>query len=736
MKKNHICIRAFLCLTFMLGILCITANAREVTLLDEDLMGVFETSHLADGSPGNSVNNKTEYVNGNEWASASNATGYARDTEKGLELAMPEGTAAGKEYSIVHKILAQPMPENTTIETEFEFTTGSMPTTSTTVFQYTLATAAAEVKLFQLIAAPMQDPAISFASTVSYPFTGKTLDRNSGVALKYDTSYRMLFRLTPNTDGTYRFAVELYSGSTKLAAGIINTWSYVTPKTLMEPNMLRLYQKANIGITKTEPIITIKHVFVKAIYDDVKPEATFSPKNGVDMVNPLGTFSVSFNTAVDPITTENVSISGDASVESVTMSSDQKKAEFVFSCLNPSETYTVNLCNIKPAMGDTYFDYEWQFKTSAAISFGNISVGTSKAVLEESMTGLDTAAVFSTSSEDVTEGNAWGSEYFDHWQYNGIYPEEDYLWIGSNLADAKCGNAKQKWCGITKKFDPVQQGETLELSFNLKYVNPSTSGHFGIHVDLTDDSFINDENNSASNTVYEGNLINVFSWVHNTTIGSNLTVGVGGTSAKNFDYKDKYADSESSTTPAGMDKELKLNMTLAPKVEDPNIYICKISLTDINGDPVYKSDGKTVFGKVSFEVSADVAANLTRIRIYGVFSTLDSSKTHALGIKDLLIAKKIGLSDGENEAHIDYTNSTPEITFDADVLVITEQTDGDAYTIDSVKILHFNDVTGTSGTLKIPFTISNGSDNKRFKFYVLNSVEKMVALADEYICEN
>ena len=369
------------------------------------------------------------------------------------------------------------------------------------------------------------------------------------------------------------------------------------------------------------------------------------------------------------------------------------------------------------------------------IDFDNIKYNGAGVLIDEALIDFNRYAVKATTDASVQGGAAWGSEYYDHWTYNAIVPKSDYLWFGSNDAAATCGNAKQKWCGITKKFTPVSDGDSLSMTFGVKYrladenlINISTT-HFGFHVDLVDDSVLTDEKNStAASSTVDPNLINVFSWTHNTgykVSGMVMNnVGLGGTSAKNFDYTG-YTVVDSAKNIASADTDLLVSLKLEPK--DDTTYTCTINLTDVNGNPVYSTTDSTKEMTAVFDVSKMVVENLTRVRIYGVVSALNSAESDLIGIRNMKIesisnSTKTEITSGANTLYIPYTNATDN-PFDAAVIAAVCLRDSGKQT--RFYINKVNDVAKRYGNLSIDVNIEDPAKEyvRVFIFDSLSTVE-------------
>ncbi|MBE5039157.1 Ig-like domain-containing protein [Ructibacterium gallinarum] len=677
--------------------------AGEQIIYDETLNNVYQNGDLGTTWWGNLTGN-SKYMSGECWGSSYGSEGWCSDGEDGaLIFHTKEGAAGETENYISKRVMAETLPDNSTIEFSIDLTTAPKPKSGSEQIKFGLSFADASAYVFMLQTSPMKDLEIGFASTTTWPFTAKEFDRDPDqMKMEYGKDYTVKIILKPTQNQSCKFIAELYSGGSKLATGIIDEYPVLTMESMKNLQEILICSTTKSEITESEPVITLKRVTITAQYDDVLPKAELYPADKAVDVEVDTNCYMQFEIPVQPISAENVTISGadGAAVTAVEMQGN-KRADFKLTGLKGNTVYTMHVQNVQACNAEKTFDYTWSFTTGGAVEFGKPYFGLAQSVLEQDMKKLNLSAVTEVTDPLYTGGEGWAVTDMADKDTCYRVAEDGYLWIRARL-----GKDQASVNSLQHKFTPVQDGETLELSTVLKltgYQNDQTEASLrllGPNIDYTI---------LRLNARWDGYELSALSkdqvagaWVEENGTGTKLL-------SRGYWHLDDGS--------AGLDGEVALHLKMRP---DGDNYILEVTL---KGTKEYTA---------SRTISAEEAKQIDTLGLYSSGHNLTQEADY-LAVRQISAVKtrgNEGMQPGENIAYIDYYNLDASTPFDADILIVEHRPDidGGYGLVQNVTVVSQKEVSGANGKIECPFTLTDAGSV--VDFYVLNSIDSGILLAE------
>ncbi len=700
--KNKLKYLLAICLTVTAVLSTMAVHAEEVTLFDEGFVNVYKDSKLSQTNWGD-LTRHSGYVNGTAWASEWGSEGWFEDEGETmvvtprLDKASPEN---GSNSYIYHKMKNGPLPESSTVIAELDFSTGKELTSASGEFWYRIVFDEGGLLLCSILGDSQNGYTMKFASSTSWPFTKTVFDRYSGsFDIDPETRYTIKITLSPNPDETYQFSAELFKGDVKVAGGIIGEWNMVKKDTCITPKHVNLCAISNKKTNVKEKFLYLHNAKVTAIVPDTRTEAEFFPEKG-KAAELDGDFYVTFAKQVEDITEADVTISGGARVESVTMSEDGKRADFVFSGLKTATNYDVKIKGVKVVGAETAFDYDWGFSTVSPLSFGEAYFDWEK---QKSSFSMDLTNISyddftaDMSDEDYINGEKFYAEDIDGLQRIDAVTEDG---IGYN---------------DYKQTKPVSKGFSKRI--NLGYIDKGT---MTFKVGLKWDTFWAGKWNSVT-----------ISLSSSTADDAKLTL-IGVTSDNyhanariSFPGHDEWLSSGDSKG-----KDLTAELTLVWNAETES-YDANCILKNSDDGTVYlEKESKSVLTAEqaaaldTFGCGYYIANGNAQKNDGGKFVRFNSFSAECSSVKNIVA--------GTNNLLIEYKNLNENEPFDVTFLAVTEKDENGANIISDVNVIPFTAQTGAAGTLTLPIEISD-PEGVKLKIYALNGLDSCMPLMKEVI---
>lgn len=705
MKKNGLKFLLALSLAAMAVFSTAAVSAEDITLLDEDFVNVY-TGHGLKNTMWGDPNKSTEYVNRTQWASEWGSEGWFRDVDSSLEAFAKIGVtplANGSNTFVHHRTMVDTLPENAVVTMEVDFTTGPTPKTTSGAVTIEPVFTGSSTRLMRIYSSPSGGFKMDFSGS-GWPFTPRGFDRTVGeFKMEPSTRYRALMTLSPNPDGTYQFTAELFNGDTRIAAGLMNEYQDLTSASLCAPKNVRLLVYADSKPTEEETIVYLHNIKMEASVPDTKPEAEFYPEKGKVAADPDGEFYVTFEKAVEAITADNVTISGGASVESVTMSEDGKRADFVFSSLKTATSYDVKISGVKIDGGETEFSYDWSFSTILPVSFSNAGFDWER---QQSSTEIAFTAV---TYDDVTESLS-DSDYINGTKLytKDISKIEELDAIsGSGLGYADYPLDANINTDIRKKLNM-----TYMEKGNLTYKAIMKMNHYwqnGNEYNVFTVSLCNDD---SSVEIKAMEMVRDWYYEHPRLMLLNTGSGWG------LSYQVMNAASS-----AELELELKLLWN-----SDTEMYDAKLAFkNNTTGAVLFETEKEAC-------LTMEQAASIDTLKIKYSLNDRGGKSLDQVRIERFSAECSSGrsLEAGTNSLLIDYKNLNPDTPFDVTFLTVSEKETDGAKVLSDINIIPFTNQTGESGTLTLPIELTE-VEGMKIKVYALNGLDSCMPLMKEII---
>ena len=685
------------------------AYAEEITLFSDSFNKVYSSHHLSETLWGN-INNKSTYVDGTQWASEWGSEGWFEDVDDTMMVKSKLNTAFSENGSttyIYHKLKEETLPKNSTVVASLDFRTADDAKTANTGLWYAMRFKDYVLAL-QITSSATDGFDMNYASTTSWPFNEKKLDRdNGGLKLEANTDYKVVITMSPNPDSTYQYSVELFCDGTKVGAGIINEYNILSPDSFTEPNYLALVAVSYKRITVEEPFLYLKNASVTAIIPETKPEAEFFPQKGGDAAEPDGDFYVTFNRAVENIDKSNVTVSGGAAVEDITMSEDGKRADFVFAGLKPSTSYDVKISGVKTRGGETEFDYDWSFSTVNSVSFTDAyfewEKQTGKVELDLTALSYDNDFTDAEDDEDYINGNKFYTQKLKNLKLINAVGENGLGYKENRLTTKSNGE-------ILRRLNTVYE-DGGNITFKTRMNLESAAQRWLVGEWATMGMSVIGSGNGAKVMLVSTARAN---WNPKPFIS---LLGINDTSPAVNTEEVKYSCSD----------DMELELTLIYNSSDG--YDARLVLKNTVTDDIYYDLTKENC------LTKEQAMGLDTLRIDYSVAASNGSGYDGVRFKSFSAGSdsKKGITDGENKLYIDYTNITPDVPFGVTLLAVTEKEEDGANVIGNVNILTFENRDGENGTLEFPITLEGVCDGMKLKVYALNGLDGAVPLMKEVI---
>lgn len=693
------------------------------TIIFED---TFNNTYANDGLDINWWGNPStdsRYAAGERWAINYGGVGSYRDAEDGSLAVIrgigSDGKPLGKngETQTFKKIIANTIADNSTLEITYDFKTPEeAPINSGANIWFCFRTAnpnGTGTILWSPFMLKILETGIEhgWAVTEFYPkgqksVICKNLDRDpNNISFDWGKEYTVKITIKP-TEGSeyYRFVTEVYADGAKIGTGIINEWSQITS------DVIKNFSNAYLNVITTdsisvdqepEDLLYLKGIKVKAIQPETAINAVYFPENGTVDATVDTECYVDFESPVEPVTLEQVSVSGgEASVADVAMSNDDKKVNIQLDGVKANTAYTIEIKNVKGISSESSFDYKWSFTTSSGIEFGEPYFGSSETVLDVSMKELNLATVgeTTTDNDEFLAGNVWAHSTTRAGINSAFTIDGDYLW-----ARAYSVNSNNR---LYKKINPISDNSSMTFTGTIR-----TSKFGGNDADVT----LLLANADESLTISVLRLYR--QWNGYWASAGGINVGAGAWSQETgtlFMSSNWHTDLSNSPFYKGAD--IPFTFTMTPNKSDSTIYNINVT-TGVNGACV----ANTV------QISAEQAKSIDRVVIRNTNN--NSTETgNFMGFKDMKIVNSIGKSYptvGTNVINIDYTNMSGD-TFDADVLIVEREAETNKL-IDATVIKKEN-IVGDAGSLNCEFEIQQAGS--KLDIYVLNSADGMILLSN------
>ena len=681
-----------------------TAYAAERVIYDEVMNNVYERDGLEVNWWGN-LHAKEGFDEGKCWGASYGAKDLFSDAPDGSLAVHPWVNGSG-ETGIGRGIIADPLPEGSSIEYTIDFTTGSAPKDSNCEIWVDLN----DSHIFMYKNMAGLEPELGFASTTSWPFTAKSFDRDpNNMSVDFDTRYTLKMTVKPTSSKFCRFVAELYNADgDKLATGIINEWTNFTPKMLENIYGLGITVR-HYSTAKKETTMYFHRITIKGIYDEKKPDAEFYPENN-SVDNALDTECyIQFANAMNDIAPEDISISDGAVVDGVEMKDGGKKAEISLSGLKANKKYTVTVNNVGAAELENTYSYTWSFTTGGSTEFGKpYFVG--DGIFKQEMKNLNLDGLAAEGDSEYAAGNAWS--ILDATRKDAFYSvdKNGVLWIKNPPHVNGDSNSENR---LAHKFDKISDGESFKVSAVLNIKDPGYNSEYNIRL-IRDGATSRDQyGNYATDSV---TLLRVQSmngaWGKTLGLQNYTQPFIDDSTEKAF-----LSDEDGWFKFDKLDGESYLTVTFTPDAEDSEYYKAVTVLT--NNGVEYRAESK---------IPKNIVLSLDRIQIFEL--NFGSDNTDVLGIKNITIEKNSGLILGTNTAYIDFKNLDADSTFDADILIVEHKPDADGNygTVKNITVVSKKDITETEGTFECEFEVKD--TESEFDFYVFNSIDDSFLISD------
>lgn len=681
-----------------------TAYAAERVIYDEVMNNVYERDNLEVNWWGN-LHAKEGFDEGKCWGAAWGAEGLFSDAPDGSLAVHPKVNGSG-EPGIGRGIIADPLPEGSSIEYIIDFTTGSAPKDSNCEIWVDLN----DSHIFMYKNMAGQKSQIGFASTTSWPFTAKSFDRDpNNMSVDFDTRYTLKMTVKPSSGKFCRFVAELYNADgDKLATGIINEWTNFTPKMLENIYGLGITVR-HYSTAKEETTMYVHRITIKGIYDEKKPDAEFYPENN-SVDNSLNTSCyIKFPSAMNDILPEDISISGGAAVDGVEMKDGGKTAEISLSGLKANKKYTVTVNNVGAAELENTYSYTWSFSTGGATEFGKAYL-VGESVFKQKMSELELDGLVADDDLKYAEGKAWS--ILDANRRDDFYSidSDGVLWIKNPPQVNGDNNSENR---LSHKFGKIRDGETLQVSAVLNIKDPGFNSEYNIRLIKDGATSRDQDGNYATDSV---TLLRVQSmngaWGKTLGMQNYTQPFIDDSTEKAF-----LSDEDGWFKFDKLDGESYLTVTLTPDAEDSGYYKAVTVLT--NNGVEYRAESK---------IPKNIVLSLDRIQIFEL--NFGNNNANVIGIKSIEIVKNFELVLGTNTAFIDFKNLDTGSAFDADILIVEHKPDADGNygTVKNITVISKKDITETEGTFECEFEVSDLESE--FDFYVFNSIDDSFLLSD------
>ncbi len=640
-----------------------------------------------------------------------------------------------------HAILGDALADNSTLEYTIEFRTPDKAPTKTggqAWFRFSSYDKNGAAQQVTPLALKISSSGIEDVWAISqyYPngtknVFGKEFDRDPN-QIKFDwgKDYTVKVTLKPSLEGNaaVRLVAEVWEDGKSIGIGVINEWAAVTIDMLKKPYGFALNFPINdsidLGAEADEDLLYLKGLKIKAIQPDVAVGASYFPEDGcIDAALDTEIYA-DFESEINEVEKSQVKVDGGASVKSVSMSNGNKRVNIELDGLKADTAYTVSLSGIKGIIAESGFDYKWSFTTDSGVEAGEPYFGSSEVMLDTEADGVDLSSAVALTDEDYLSGDAWGVN--------------DLGLVGSVITSSGSsiiGKFKNKTATAAKKFDSISDGETLEISGTVKFVQPApaSSTRSEMKLGLTGDGidFVifdwlwnqywhdfmalhngkplewsrNEDTQKDVTTTGQGRYNGKSEWEYinddDTRVGAgDSALGDRPNSGKDWSYFEGNVD---------------FTLTVAPSFTENGKYDMTLNLL---GNNISTTSVKTV--------NKEIALGFDSINVMAYAGFEDTADN--LTVSNLKIEKSLGKAYpvvGKNVVQVPYTNLSGK-SFDTDVLVV--ERDAETNAIIKATVVKKTGVTGESGVMECEFNAKeNGS---KLSVYVLNSADGMILLSD------
>lgn len=685
------------------------AFAAEKVIFDDTFNNTFAADSL-DVNWWGKPTSDSKYNEGKKWASDWGCTGWFADSDDGTLIVQSRTGSKSKESGIKKLVVADSLPQGSSLVYTADFRTASQPAQSSTETWLRIEDSDKTAhNLFMYRDSPAEKPEIGFASTTAWPFTPKAFDRDpDDMSLEYNKDYRLVITLTPNQNDTCRFVADLYSEGEKLATGIVNEWNTFTPDKIRNIYNVAINVTANNANTIYEPSLYFKHISIKSVYPDVKPSAKLYPDDNSADVPPNTECYMQFEQAVNDISADNVSITGGAAVDSVIMQDGGKKALINLSGLSANTAYTVSVKNVSAVGSQSVFDYSWSFTTGSGVSFTKPYFGKNTNMLSQNFKNFDISGVVSNTDSAYENGEAWGTN--DLSDVGVCYGVND---DGFLFAKGRLSHGQTDANILSGKFAPVSDGRSLNINAVVRLNEYA--------FDQTDVSLRLASSTDSTNNYTLLRLNQLWNGMELSALTKNQNPGawINDNGTGSIIFKRGYWHLNDDNV--GLGGSVNLNVTLSPDTDNADNYTLSVKIIGSQQHAVSKV------------ISKSDAMALDTFAIYSSSNNVSSGCKDFMGIGSLSIDESDSeskMKPGDNVAYIDYTNLDSNQVFDTDILIVERKPGAESEygEIQNITVISKKDLSGESGIIECPFELKD--IDSTVDIFVLNSVDGGILLSD------
>lgn len=620
----------------------------------------------------------------------------------------PSGSSEGCAYSFSGTTTH---PEGSSLIYTTKFKTGSIPESSSQSCWFRIVLGGnLWANLFQIKAEPGQPLTMEFASSEETRFNATDFDSSNGMKIDYDTEYTMKITLKPNVGTKVKFVAELFNAEgERIGAGMIDNYSFVNTDTIRTCTGLRLVSYRSSLITQQEPIVYVGETNLSVDMPDSKPEANFYPENGSENADINGSFYMTFKDEIEPISSDDVIISGNAVVDGAEISANGKRIDFYFSSLKPAVKYDVKVKGIQVVGASKTYEYDWSFTTSYQVEY---LPRTSDVLFDDDMS----QAAFVNYGPDATKGWPKDEEFLSGDVYAGNVPtispdtglemarQDD---TGLVFSTAKLSGSP--WSGKNICFRKYFKTRTLDESQGIRITFDFRTGE-KIPQDFLLWCYVN--NYKAKPFAYNGKNATITFKSNNGNVWTPSS-STDGKSSFQLDENTDYSlcmEIIKNQTSGLSDMTLAIYDAEGAKL-DSAFFDSYTDMPDINSLLNFTIQSQTNTNCSGFESTEYIT--LKNVRAEGVYEGRDS------------------LVSGDNTIVIPWKNSLADESFTSTFIAVTEISDGDVISVDDISVIKFEDVTGESGEHVVTVNVPDAA-GRSLKIYAVNDVEGMVALSSVY----
>lgn len=760
MKQKRFTAAVIIAMMLTLLLPIYNVSAAEISIIDWKMNNTYEGDSIKTNWWGQQMSQCAGYAEGTRWATSYGGEGWYTDAEDGsLAITANPKKKSSEESYLGRRIVTETIPDNSELILNLKFRTAPQPKGSAVEIWFVLnsqeegMSKETQANTFMLKNSMTADMEHGFASTTSWPFTKKIPDRDPNtISFDYDKDYEVEITLKPalTSKDVYRYVAKIKEDGSDKGTIIVNEWPGFKPSQVKNPVQLTVASINRTDAREQEPIIFLNRISMKAKIPNTPIGAEYFPAENSRNAKLDTECYAEFEKAVEPITKSQVSVTGGAIVESVSMEND-KRVNIELSNLAPKNAYTVNIKNVKAIVADSPFDYSWSFTTDSGVSFSRPYYSLTEELLKVDGAEETNLLPVDTDTDDYIDG-AWGSANIDDdgkmvsgavlTDIDDEFKVEDgYIWGYVHNQGAVTEDR-----ALSKHFESIEDGDTLNLSTTVRFnyfKDDNINNHkwyaggsveltgsngnltlvqYGLKQGLQTLRFLNNGgadfyNNTAANSdivtkgkTYAGYMSSIYTYIAD----ANDLFKNPGTNA--VDYMQLFANLENN--PSANDGDIVFDLKAMPDKNDDSKYDL---IMNVNGPNMHvtssrKVDKSLILGLSDFNLVTSRSKNSNEAGEHKIVAIKDINMYVEKG--DLLP------TEGETNIYIDYENIA-DAAANAEILVVEK--DAETGKILSLHLKSLNNITG-SGTATIPVVLEEAGS--KLEIYALNSAGGMVLLAE------